>query len=160
VTDLSIYTLVENVRSLHNVGSIFRTADGAGVTKIFLCGITGKPPHRDIRKAALGAEEAVPWEYRPDSLEVVKQLKQQNVQIVALESKAESLSYDEAPYRFPLCLVVGQELRGVSAHVLQKADLAVGIPMRGIKSSLNVAVAYGVALYEIAKRRNQIQGIG
>lgn len=158
LSDLTIYTLVENVRSLHNVGSIFRTADGAGVAKIFLCGITGKPPHRDIRKAALGAEEAVPWEYRPGGLAVVEQLQQQDVQIVVLESKAENCFYDEAPYRFPLCLVVGHERRGVSEEILARADLAIRIPMAGIKSSLNVAVAYGVALYEIAKRRNQLRG--
>ncbi len=151
---MSIYTLVENVRSAYNVGAIFRTADGAGVTKIFLSGISARPPHREIHKVALGAEESVPWEYHPNGAEVVEKLKRQHVQIVVLESRAESQLYDSAPYRFPLCLVVGHELRGVSDEILRAADMSVKIPMRGKKTSLNVAVAYGVAVYEILKVAN------
>lgn len=146
-----IYTLVENVRSAYNVGAIFRTADGAGVAKLFLCGISARPPHREIHKVALGAEESVPWEYHPNAVEITRRLKQQQVQIVALESGGEGWRYDSAPYRFPLCLVVGHELRGVSDDILRAADLLVRIPMFGKKTSLNVAVAYGIAVYEILK---------
>ena len=148
-----IYTLVENVRSAYNVGAMFRTADGAGVAKLFLCGISARPPHREIHKVALGAEETVPWEYHPDSQTVLEELKQQQVQVVVLESHTESLPYDSAPYRFPLCLVVGHELRGASREAIGAADLLVKIPMLGMKTSLNVAVAYGIAAYEIIKRK-------
>lgn len=156
--NLSVYTLIENVRSLHNVGAIFRTADGAGVSKIFLSGITGHPPHREIRKVALGAEESVPWEYCLRSSDVIKELRRENVQIVVLESTENSVPYDQADYRFPLCLVVGHEYDGVSEATIREADLLVGIPMRGDKISLNVGVAFGVAVYEIVKARNKKRG--
>lgn len=146
-----IYVLVENIRSLYNVGAIFRTADGAGVTKILLTGITGRPPHREIHKVALGAEESVPWEYFPESVRLVEKLKRENVQIAVLESVEDSIPYYEADYRFPLCLVVGHEYNGVSEAVVKKADLLVHIPMRGKKISLNVAVAFGIVVYEISK---------
>ncbi|MCG8607529.1 RNA methyltransferase [bacterium] len=154
--DSRIYTLVENVRSLYNVGAIFRTADGAGVTKILLTGITGKPPHREIRKVALGAEENVPWEYHAESIQTLANLKDVNFQIITLEATQESLPYDQVHYRFPLCLVLGHEYHGVSHEVIDISDLVIKIPMRGKKISLNVAVAYGIAIYEIAKSRPEI----
>lgn len=154
----AIYTLVENVRSLYNVGAIFRTADGAGVARLFLTGITGTPPHREIRKVALGAEERVPWEYHRDSADVVARLKAEKVQIVALETVAEAVVYYDAPYRFPLCLVVGHEFEGVRRKTLAQADLIIKIPMYGSKDSLNVAVAYGIAVYQITRIRNQMRG--
>ncbi|MFQ5823988.1 MAG: RNA methyltransferase [bacterium] len=147
----SILALVENVRSLYNVGAIFRTADGAGVSKLYLTGITGKPPHREIRKVALGAEDSIAWEYYPNSVELIERLKKDNVQIVVLEAMKESIPYDEANYRFPLCLVVGHEYNGVTKEVIQLADILIKIPMKGIKISLNVAVAFGIAVYEITK---------
>lgn len=147
----SIYTLVENVRSLYNVGAIFRTADGAGVDKIFLTGITGQPPQREIRKVALGAEESVPWEYAAQSLPLLEQLKSQGVQIVVLETTPNSRPYYAVNYTLPLCLVVGHEFHGVSQEVIDAADLLVQIPMQGVKISLNVAVAFGIAVYEIIK---------
>lgn len=151
MSNYPIYALVENVRSLYNVGAIFRTADGAGVSKIFLTGITGQPPHRGIRKVALGAEETVPWDYHPDSVELIERLKKQKVQIVVLESTQDSIPYDKARYQFPLCLVVGHEYNGVSKQVIEKSDLLIKIPMKGTKISLNVAVAFGIAVYEIVK---------
>lgn len=151
MSESSIYALLENVRSLYNVGAIFRTADGAGVSEIFLTGITGCPPHREIRKVALGAEENIPWEYHPNSVELIGKLKRQKVQIVVLESTENSILYDQANYQFPLCLVVGHEFHGVSPEVIQQADLLVKIPMKGLKISLNVAVAFGIAVYEIVK---------
>ncbi|MFQ5637348.1 MAG: RNA methyltransferase [bacterium] len=150
--DLKVYTLVENVRSLYNVGSIFRTADGAGVSKLFLSGITGHPPHREIRKVALGAEESVSWEYARTSIEIIKKLKKQGVHIAVLETTPQSIPYYRAQYCFPLCLVVGHEYHGVSEDTLCAADLLIDIPMSGAKISLNVSVAYGIAIYEIMKK--------
>ncbi|MDZ7271230.1 MAG: RNA methyltransferase [candidate division KSB1 bacterium] len=147
----AIFALADNVRSMHNVGAIFRTADGAGVAKLYLCGITACPPRAEIRKTSLGAEEAVPWEYVPSAAEAVAGLKAQGVQIVVLEHTDSSYDFRRAPYRFPLCLVVGHEYHGVSEEVVALADIAVEIPMAGVKESLNVSVAFGIAVYEIAR---------
>jgi len=147
-----VYTLVENVRSLYNVGAIFRSADGAGVAKIYLTGITGCPPHREIRKVALGAEDVVPWEYHESALQLIRRLKRTGVHIVALETAENSKPFDAVTYRFPLCLVIGHEFNGISEEVLHEADQTVHIPMRGKKISLNVSVAFGVAAYEIMKQ--------
>ncbi|RMD95565.1 MAG: TrmH family RNA methyltransferase [Calditrichaeota bacterium] len=146
-----VFVIAENIRSLYNVGSIFRTADGAGITKLFLTGITGTPPHREIRKVALGAEEKVPWEYHEDSRTLIEKLKQEDISIVVLEDTPKSLLYYEAEYHFPLCLVVGHEYHGVSREAIELADLLIKIPMRGMKISLNVGVAFGIAIYEIVK---------
>ena len=150
-----IYGLIENVRSLYNVGAIFRTADGAGVNKLFLTGITGQPPHREIRKVALGAEESVPWEYIPETATLVEKLKREDVQIVVLEATEKSIPYDQADFEFPVCLVVGHEYNGVSEEILKSADSVIKIPMRGKKISLNVAVAFGIAIYEMSKIKNR-----
>ncbi len=149
-----ITTLVENVRSLYNVGAIFRTADGAGVSKVILTGITGCPPHKEIRKVALGAEENVSWEYHQDSVAIARQLKQKGIKIVALETTAESALYNQVKYEFPLCLVLGNEYHGISPELLAEADSYIKIPMRGMKVSLNVGVAFGIAIYEITEQNN------
>lgn len=148
------YTLVENVRSLYNVGAIFRTADGAGIEKLFLTGITGRPPHREIRKVALGAEESVPWEYHADGVILAQELKKQGIRLVILETGEGSQLYDEAVYDFPICLVIGNEYHGVSQALCAEADMMVRLPMFGVKISLNVAVAFGIAAYEIIKQKN------
>ena len=148
-----IAVLLDNVRSLYNVGSIFRTSDAAGIEKIYLCGITGQPPRAEIHKAALGAETSVAWEYFQNPLEIIQKLKSENYRIVILEHTDESHLYDEVKYQFPLCLVVGHEISGVSDEVIAMADLAIQIPMHGIKQSLNVAVAYGIAIFEIIKQK-------
>ncbi len=150
-----IFALAENIRSLYNVGALFRTAEGAGVTELYLTGISGCPPHKEIRKVALGAEENVPWQYHKDSLAIVHQLQQKGVRIVALETVPQSVQYDEVDWQFPLCLVVGNEYHGISAELMQEADLIVSIPMRGRKVSLNVAVAFGIAVYELARAAQQ-----
>lgn len=147
----AIYALADNIRSMHNVGALFRTADGAGVAKLFLCGISACPPRPEIRKTSLGAEEAVVWEYVPSAVQAVAALKAQGVQIVVLEHTDCSYDFRLALYRFPLCLVVGHEQHGVSEEVIALADLAVEIPMAGVKESLNVSVAFGIAVYEIAR---------
>lgn len=147
-----VRVLLDNVRSLYNVGSIFRTSDAAGVEKIYLGGITGKPPRAEIHKAALGAEKSVAWQYFENPVEIIQKLKADGYQIVILEHTDQSQLYHKAKFKFPLCLVVGHEITGVSDEVIDLADLAIEIPMFGIKQSLNVAVAYGIAIYEIVKQ--------
>jgi len=141
--------LLENIRSLYNVGSMFRTADGALVEKIYLCGYTGYPPRKEIDKTALGSTLSVPWEYRPDPLETAALLRRRGCQIVCLEHTDRSFPYDGAPYRFPLCLVLGNEVEGVSRELVAASDMAVEIPMYGVKQSLNVAVACGIMAYHL-----------
>ncbi|MDZ7314553.1 MAG: RNA methyltransferase [candidate division KSB1 bacterium] len=147
-----ISALVDNVRSLHNVGSIFRTSDAVRLQHLYLCGITAKPPRDEIRKTSLGAEESVPWSYYSSALEVAEILRSQGIQLVALELTDISIDYRRADYRFPLCFIVGHEYRGISAELLAYCDLAVEIPMYGIKHSLNVSVSFGVMAYELVRR--------
>jgi len=149
-----IRVLLDNVRSLYNVGSIFRTSDAVGVEKIYLCGITGKPPRSEIHKAALGAENSVAWEYFEKPVEIIQKLKTRGYQIVILEHTDQPQLYFDAKIKFPMCLVVGHEITGISDEVVDLADKAIEIPMFGIKQSLNVSVAYGIAVYEIIKQFN------
>lgn len=141
--------VLDNVRSLHNVGSIFRTADGAGAEKLYLCGMTGTPPRAEIRKAALGAEETVAWQYFATTQEALQHLRAEGYQLVALERSENSLDFRAAPYEFPLALIVGHEYEGIPQEILAECDMVVALPMHGRKQSLNVAVAFGVAAYEI-----------
>ena len=154
-----IYILLNNIRSLHNVGSIFRTADGAGVKKLFLCGQTGYPPREEITKTAIGAEEVVPWEYWIDAKECIAMLNKKSVQLVALEQTKKSIDYRKfsassgsasgGKPKYPICLVLGHEIEGVEEGILDLCDEAIEIPMHGKKQSLNVSVAFGVAVYSL-----------
>ena len=156
----NIYLVLDNIRSRENVGSIFRTADGAGVTKIYLCGTTPCPPHDKISKTALGAEKWVPWEYRRDTWRVITDLSAhggpasggKKVQIIALEQTKDAESiYNMFGSSTPkhVALVVGNEVRGISPKILKYCDKKIAIPMYGRKESLNVSVATGIALYEL-----------
>ncbi len=153
---LPLCVVLNNVRSLHNVGAIFRTADGAGIEKIWLCGITGYPPQSGIAKTALGAENHVPWEYREDVIQLLQELKQQGYQIVLLEQMQGSVAHDCFKPRPPVCLVIGHEVEGISQALSSWTDAAMEIEMEGIKNSLNVAVAFGVAVYQL---RSQLKTI-
>jgi tRNA G18 (ribose-2'-O)-methylase SpoU len=146
---LPVSVVLENIRSLYNVGSIFRTSDGVLAEKLYLCGYTGHPPSREIEKTALGSIGSVPWEHHSDSFEVVTGLRERGYLIVSLEHTNSSIPYTEAEYRFPLCLIVGNEVEGISDELLSITDVAIEIPMFGIKQSLNVSVAYGVVIYHI-----------
>lgn len=144
------FTLVlNNIRSLYNVGSIFRTADGAGIEKIWMCGITGIPPDSQISKTALGAEKEVPWEYASDAKICVQKLRADGYTIVLLEQTAESIPYENFDPQGKVCLVLGNEVGGVSESLLPYTDRAIEIEMAGLKNSLNVAVAFGVVAYHI-----------
>ncbi len=149
---LPFCAVLNNIRSLYNVGSIFRTADGAGLEKLWLCGITGIPPDTKISKTALGAEKTVPWEYRRNAAELVEALRSQGYQTVILEQTVKSIPYETFEPKSPLCLIIGNEIEGVHDDLLAHCDAALEIEMAGLKNSLNVTVAFGVAAYHIRKQ--------
>ncbi|GBD93186.1 tRNA (guanosine(18)-2'-O)-methyltransferase [bacterium BMS3Abin05] len=144
-----VSVVAENIRSLFNVGSIFRTSDGARIERLYLTGFTGQPPRNEIAKTALGAEQSVPWEHHRNTRELLRKLKAEGRQIVVLEHTDQSRNFKSIPFDFPLVLVIGNEVEGVTEEAVQIADQAIEIPMFGIKQSLNVSVAYGIAVYEI-----------
>lgn len=159
-TSKQVYAILHNIRSAHNVGSMFRTCDGAGVSKIYLTHHTPTPhtsmnakwktrAHRDIEKTALGAEKFVPWEYRTQAGGLIAKLKNEGVQIVALEQTKYSVPYFGFVPNRPVCLIVGNEISGIPKSILKLCDEIIEIPMRGKKESLNVAVAFGIAMYRL-----------
>ena len=147
-----LYVVLDNVRSRENVGSIFRTADAVGVSKIYLCGITPMPPHEKISKTALGAEKWIPWEYHKNTWRLLEKLKKDRINIVALENGEGSIDLFKFKPKFPLALVVGNEVKGLSPRILKYAQKKAAIPMHGRKESLNVAVALGIAVYAITHK--------
>jgi tRNA G18 (ribose-2'-O)-methylase SpoU len=147
------YVICPDIRSLHNVGAIFRTADGLGVTKLFLCGYTPQPPRKEIHKVALGAEDAIAWEYHKQAWRVVDKLKRERVSVVALELTSNSVSLIDFKPDFPVALIVGNEVEGLSDGLIKRADHVCHLPMQGIKASLNVAVAFGAAGYLLSRYR-------
>ena len=150
-----ISILVENVRSVHNVGSIFRTADGFGAEKLYLTGYTAHPPREDLYKTALGAEDAVPWEYYENPTNAAEAIKNQGIELILIEQTRDSKSIYELKFQFPICFIVGNEVSGVSEELSNLADIHVELPVRGIKQSLNVSVAAGVVGYEFARHYTQ-----
>jgi tRNA G18 (ribose-2'-O)-methylase SpoU len=159
IKKLPVTVLLNSIRSSYNVGSIFRTSDGAMIEKLILCGYTPHPPidsnntgNKDVLKTALGSTQSVKWEYTKNAVEAIKDIKAQGIKICALELTENSKPYSEiTQYEFPLFLVVGNEITGVSQEVLDLCDYSIEIPQYGIKQSLNVAVAYGIAIFELRK---------
>jgi tRNA G18 (ribose-2'-O)-methylase SpoU len=153
---LQLSVIVEDVRSLFNVGSIFRTADGAGADRLYLCGYSGTPPRKEIAKVSLGAEDVLDWTYHLSALEPILKLRAAGHFILGLECTQNSIELKDALSQqriaYPVCLVVGNEVTGVSPEVLEHCDLVCHLPMRGLKESLNVAVAFGVAAYMLAEK--------
>ena len=151
--DLSL--IIHNIRSAYNVGAIFRTADGAGVSKIYLTGYTPLPKdqfgrtNKEIHKTALGAEEVVAWEQVKSVASLIIRLKKAGREILALEQAENSIDYRKVKIKFPATLLLGEEVRGVTKDLLKKCDQIIEIPMRGQKESLNVSVATGIAIYQI-----------
>jgi 23S rRNA (guanosine2251-2'-O)-methyltransferase len=144
--------ILYNIRSLYNVGSIFRTADSALATELILCGYTPRPPRREISKTALGAEESVPWTYIADPLEAVKFASGKGYKVFALELTDSGRRYDELKKNdYPLCIIAGNELSGVDDELLKLCDGSLEIPMHGVKHSLNVSVAAGISLFEAVR---------
>ncbi len=144
-----IIVVLPDIRSLHNVGSFFRTGDAVGVHKIILTGTTGTPDNPKLKKVSLGAELMVPWEYHAETLGALKQLQQEGFQLVVLEKTASSQHYQTVEYSGKVALVVGAEVSGVPEQILSLADLVVHLPMVGTKRSLNVSVAGGIMLYHL-----------
>ena len=151
-----IYVIADNIRSLHNVGSLFRTSEAAGIKKLYLVGITACPPRKEITKTAIGAEKNVPWEYYPDLTPLLDYFKSQKIPILVLEHTTSSKDFQATKYDFPICLVVGNEVDGVSEEVMDYADIAVEIPMFGMKQSINVSVAYGIMLYDLLRQLGNV----
>ncbi len=151
--------LLHNIRSLYNVGSLFRTADAALAQKLIICGYTPAPPRKEIEKTALGAVDSVPWEYHGNTVDAIVALRKQGVRVFALELTSDSRSvYSFEKADFPLCLVLGNEITGVDDDVLSVCDGAVDIPMYGVKHSLNVSVAAGIALFEAVAAWRRVRG--
>jgi len=144
-----IRVIAHNIRSLWNVGSLFRTCDGFGVEKLYLTGYTGRPPRKEITKVALGADQFVPWEHVDEPMQVVEDLKKEGWSIVSLEQAEGSIPANEFRPKFPLCLILGSEIAGIREDLLAESDAVIEIPMIGKKESYNVAVAAGIALYAL-----------
>jgi 23S rRNA (guanosine2251-2'-O)-methyltransferase len=146
-----IVLILDNVRSLNNVGSAFRTADAFRIEKIFLCGITGTPPHRDIQKTALGATESVDWEYCLNTLEAIEKVKSAGYQLCALEQVENSVMLNEfSPEKNKkYALIFGNEVFGVEEEVLKACDQILEIPQLGTKHSLNISVSLGIAVWDL-----------
>jgi tRNA G18 (ribose-2'-O)-methylase SpoU len=152
VRKLPVVVILNNIRSTYNVGSIFRTSDGAMIQKLYCCGFTPAPPKKEILKTALGSTESVAWEYVKDPMDVVLKLKSEGYKIAALELTEGSIPhYEVPPQSFPLALIIGNEISGVAQELLDVCDLALEIPQYGIKQSLNVAVAYGISIFELRR---------
>ncbi len=149
---LPVVVLLDNVRSMYNVGAFFRTADAAGIEGLRLCGITGRPPKSTITKTALGAEAIVPWEHFWDPIPAAADLRARGYEIAAVETSMTSVDlYDWKP-RFPVCMIFGHEVDGIRPDLLAMCDTHVRIPMLGVKHSLNVATAGGVVLFELLRK--------
>ncbi len=148
---VNIIVVLDNIRSSYNVGSIFRTADAAGVNKIYLCGITPCPPSPKISKVALGAEKYIDWEKVSLTWRLLEKLKQSGYFIIALEqgSRSRNIFQVKSFRKNKIALVLGPEVKGLSSKILKRTDLQWEIPMQGKKESLNVAVAFGIAIYQI-----------
>ena len=157
VEKLPVCIVLDNIRSLHNVGSTFRTADAFRVEKLYLTGITGTPPHREIHKTALGATESVAWEYVEKPEETIGHLKTEGYKIVVIEQTTESIQLQEfTPEKYTkYCLVFGNEINGVSEAIIELADIALEIPQSGTKHSLNVSVCVGVVVWDVFRKLGQ-----
>lgn len=149
-TPISI--ILNDIRSALNVGAIIRTADGINAEKVYFCGYTATPEHAKVAKTSLGAENHVPWEQKRNVKELIFGLKAKGYQIVGLELTKESVSFWNGEYKYPVALIVGNEIDGIHPDLLSLCDILVEIPMKGTKESLNVATATGICAYEIAKK--------
>lgn len=147
-----ITVVLDSVRSAYNVGAMIRTAECAGVSRMYICGISAAPPNRRLEKTALGAAGSLPWEYRESAFDAVMDLKKEGRRILSLETTNRSVSLWEASFEPPCVLVFGHEVTGVDMDILEISDEIVKIPVFGRKNSLNVATAFGITLYEAIRR--------
>lgn len=154
-----LVVVLDNVRSLNNIGSVFRTSDAFRVAKICLCGITACPPHRDIHKTALGAEDSVDWEYFDTTAECIATLKSDGFKVYAVEQVDESIMLDHFAVETlqPLAIVFGNEVEGVDEEVISLCDACIEIPQFGTKHSLNISIAAGILIWEMWKKISSLQ---
>ena len=149
-----VIVILDSIRSLNNIGSFFRTADAFNVEKIYLCGITATPPHRDIQKTALGATESIEWEHRTNIIELIEELKKENVKICSIEQAEKTTFLQDVPNlpKGKYALIFGNEVDGVDQEAIDHSDYIIEIPQFGTKHSLNVSVCAGVVMWEFTKR--------
>ena len=154
-----IIVILDNVRSLNNIGSIFRSADAFLIEKIWLCGITATPPHKDIQKTALGATETVAWEYTEDALELVKKLQQEKIEVLAVEQAEDAVFLDQfTPQKGQkYALIFGNEVKGVQQKLVSASDRVLEIPQVGSKHSLNISVSTGVVLWDLYSKLKNLK---
>lgn len=159
IDKIPVVVVLDNIRSSHNIGSVFRTSDALLVEKIYLCGITSTPPDKEIRKTALGAENTVSWEYNSSALEVTARLKADGFTVIAVEQVENSIGLDQyiPSAHAKLALVFGNEVRGVQQEVVDQCDLALEIPQFGTKHSFNISVSVGIVLWDLF---NKIKKVG
>jgi len=156
IKNYPVVAILHNIRSLHNVGSMFRTADGAGISKLYLTGYTGCPPRAEITKTALGADKFVSWEKHGHIGKLIDKLKGEGYMVAAIENPRSNSAfnvpikkYSRLQTKKPLAFILGNEVKGLSVNILKKADVILEIPMRGQKESLNVSVAFGIIAYQL-----------
>ena len=145
-----IVVLLNDIRSLHNIGSVFRTCDAMAVEKLYLCGITATPPHREIRKTAIGASESVNWEYQKNPIEVIKKYQKSGYQIIAVEQTDKAISLENFDWNNEkILLIFGNEVNGVDQDLINESDISIEIPQWGTKHSFNISVSAGIVLWSI-----------
>lgn len=156
ISRLPVCILLDNVRSLYNVGSFFRTADAAGIEKLHLCGITAFPPKKALTKTALGSEERVPWHYELNAAVALLAIRDRGHEIAGVETSVHAVDLFDWQPRFPVCVVFGHEVDGIQPSLSEMCDTHVRIPMLGVKHSLNVATAGGVVIYELLRKYRRL----
>ena len=145
-----IVVLLNDIRSLHNIGSVFRTCDAMAVEKLYLCGITATPPHREIRKTAIGASESVNWEYQKNAIEVIKKYQKSGYQIISIEQTNKAISLENFNWnKEKTLLIFGNEVNGVDQDLINESDISIEIPQWGTKHSFNISVSAGIVLWSI-----------
>lgn len=156
VTKTPLIVILDNIRSLNNIGSVFRTSDAFLIEKIYLCGITAQPPHKDIHKTALGATESVEWEYVEDTLKLIERLKNSKIKIISIEQAENSTMLQDFKIleNQKYAVIFGNEVKGVQQEVVIASDFCVEIPQFGTKHSLNISVSCGVVLWDLFKKLN------
>lgn len=154
-----IIIILDNIRSLNNIGSVFRTSDAFLIEKIYLCGITATPPHKDIHKTALGSTDTVAWEYAENTLELVEKLKSEDVKVISIEQAENAIMLNnfEPKQKTTYALVFGNEVKGVSQDVVNASDLVIEIPQFGTKHSLNISVSCGVVTWDVFSKLQHLK---
>ena len=151
VKKTSLIVILDNIRSLNNIGSVFRTSDAFLIEKIYLCGITATPPHKDIHKTALGATESVDWEYAENTLDVIKKLQEKNIKVASIEQAENSIKLQDftVDKSQKYAIVMGNEVKGVQQEVVDASNYCIEIPQYGTKHSLNISVTTGIVIWDL-----------